>query len=64
MLSLLRDPQLIMYTVVGAILLVAAFGIYNIISTIVLREDARHRDPEVDGLHASATCGASSCRGR
>jgi lipoprotein-releasing system permease protein len=33
--SLLTIRNIIMYTVVGAILLVASFGIYNIISTIV-----------------------------
>jgi len=37
-LSLLRVRQIIMYSVVSAILVVAAFGIYNTISTIALEK--------------------------
>ena len=38
MLSLFVIQNSIMYSVVGAILLVAAFGIYNIISTVVFEK--------------------------
>jgi lipoprotein-releasing system permease protein len=37
-MSLLLIRQIVMYTVVSAILVVAAFGIYNIISTVVMEK--------------------------
>jgi lipoprotein-releasing system permease protein len=41
LMSTLLIRRIIMYTVVGAVLVVAAFGIYNVISTVVME---KHRD--------------------
>lgn len=41
LMSTLLTRNIIMYTVVSAVLIVAAFGIYNVISTVVLE---KHRD--------------------
>lgn len=38
LMSTLRTRNIIMYTVVSAVLIVAAFGIYNVISTVVLEK--------------------------
>jgi lipoprotein-releasing system permease protein len=38
LMSTLALRRIIMYTVVGAVLLVAAFGIYNVISTVVMEK--------------------------
>lgn len=38
LMSALKIRRIIMYTVVGAVLVVAAFGIYNVISTVVLEK--------------------------
>jgi lipoprotein-releasing system permease protein len=35
--------NIIMYTVVSAVLVVAAFGIYNVISTVVMKSSAISR---------------------
>ena len=40
-MNTLKVRNIIMYTVVSAVLLVAAFGIYNVISTVVME---KHRD--------------------
>ena len=37
-MSTLPTRNIIMYTVVAAVLVVAAFGIYNVISTVVLEK--------------------------
>lgn len=52
LLSTLVIRNIIMYTVVSAVLIVAAFGIYNVISTIVME---KHRDIAIlksMGFHA------------
>lgn len=53
LLSTLKIRNTIMYTVVSAVLIVAAFGIYNVISTTVLE---KHRDIAIlksMGFHAA-----------
>ena len=53
LLSTLTIRNTIMYTVVSAVLIVAAFGIYNVISTVVME---KHRDIAIlksIGFHAS-----------
>jgi lipoprotein-releasing system permease protein len=52
-MSTLAIRNIIMYTVVSAVLVVAAFGIYNVISTVVME---KHRDISIlksMGFHAS-----------
>jgi lipoprotein-releasing system permease protein len=51
-LSLLLVRNLIMYSVVGAILLVAAFGIYNTLSTIVMEKTRDIAIMKSMGFHA------------
>ena len=41
LMSMLAIRNIIMYSVVSAVLIVAAFGIYNVISTVVME---KHRD--------------------
>ena len=53
--------NVIMYTVVGAILLVALFGTYNIISTITHEKTRDIAIMKSLGLPRGAPCGASSC---
>lgn len=53
LLSTLAIRNIIMYSVVSAVLIVAAFGIYNVISTVVME---KHRDIAIlksMGFHAS-----------
>lgn len=53
LMSTLAIRNMIMYSVVSAVLIVAAFGIYNIISTVVIE---KHRDIAIlksMGFHAS-----------
>ena len=59
-MSTLATRNIIMYTVVSAVLIVAAFGIYNVDFDGRAGEAARHRDPEIDRLSAPATSAASS----
>jgi lipoprotein-releasing system permease protein len=52
LLSTLTIRNIIMYSVVGAILLVAAFGIYNVISTVVLEKTRDIAILKSMGFHA------------
>ena len=53
--------NIIMYTVVGAILLVAGFGIFNIISTITHEKTRDIAILKSLGLSAKATCAGCFC---
>lgn len=53
LLSALTIRNIIMYTVVSAVLLVAAFGIYNIISTVVMEKQKDIAILKSMGFHAS-----------
>lgn len=52
-LSTLMIRNIIMYTVVSAVLVVAAFGIYNVISTVVLEKQRDIAILKSIGFHAS-----------
>ncbi len=52
LMSLVKVRNTIMYTVVSAILLVAAFGIYNVISTVVLEKTRDIAILKSMGFHA------------
>ncbi|MGO9172136.1 MAG: ABC transporter permease [Rhodomicrobium sp.] len=52
LMSLLKVRRIIMYTVVGAILIVASFGIYNVISTVVLEKTRDIAIMKSVGFHA------------
>jgi lipoprotein-releasing system permease protein len=51
-ISLLKVRRIIMYSVVGAILIVASFGIYNVISTVVLEKTRDIAIMKSVGFHA------------
>ncbi|MGA7325846.1 MAG: ABC transporter permease [Rhodomicrobium sp.] len=51
-MSLLKVRRIIMYSVVGAILIVASFGIYNVISTVVLEKTRDIAIMKSIGFHA------------
>lgn len=51
-MSLLKVRRIIMYSVVGAILIVASFGIYNVISTVVLEKTRDIAIMKSMGFHA------------
>ena len=53
LMSTLSLRRIIMYSVVGAVLLVAAFGIYNIISTVVMEKQRDIAILKAIGFHAS-----------
>jgi len=52
LMSLLKVRRIIMYSVVGAILIVASFGIYNVISTVVLEKTRDIAIMKSVGFHA------------
>jgi lipoprotein-releasing system permease protein len=52
LISLLKVRKVIMYSVVGAILIVASFGIYNVISTVVLEKTRDIAIMKSMGFHA------------
>ncbi len=52
LISLLKVRRIIMYSVVGAILIVASFGIYNVISTVVLEKTRDIAIMKSMGFHA------------
>jgi len=52
LISLLKVRRIIMYSVVGAILIVASFGIYNVISTVVLEKTRDIAIMKSIGFHA------------
>jgi lipoprotein-releasing system permease protein len=51
-MSLLKVRRIMMYSVVGAILIVASFGIYNVISTVVLEKTRDIAIMKSIGFHA------------
>jgi len=52
LMSLLKVRRIMMYSVVGAILIVASFGIYNVISTVVLEKTRDIAIMKSIGFHA------------
>ena len=61
LLSAFIVRNIIMYTVVGAILMVASFGIYNIISTITHEKTRDIAILEIARPAQKPRCAASSC---
>ncbi len=64
LLSAFVIRNIIMYTVVGAILLVASFGTYNIISTITHEKARDIAIMKSLGLPRAHACARSSCSRR